>query len=177
MPAAGSVPSVDSSANSSQGAQESTTYWSPAATVVASPRIDISPRARPSAASGSGGSPAPTGSRIDISPTHRRDMSPVARPSSMPPLERVQDKGKRLNPIVPLIRGMSSTGKPTSGITPEPAYLGTPKEAGRRSRSPPKMEQGQIPNAPPAWVGPIVPSHRGVGSVPRAMEGRSLIPI
>ena len=62
------------------------------------------------------------------------------------------------------IRGMSSAGLETSGISPEPLLLGTPREA--RSRSPVDKEKCDggpiaIESAPPAES-----SHRGSGSIP-----------
>ena len=172
MPAADGALSTgnDSSANSSGGGAQgaSTTFWSqensPAPTITNSPRVDISPRARPSIAPGSGGNPAKTGS------------VPLERPLFLPPLEQVMidESAQPVVPmmVVPMIRGMSSTGQDTSGNVPEAAYLGTPKgqpNDGRRSRSPPKDKAIKDVPVTPDWIEQAVVSHRGSGSVPMNM--------
>ncbi len=62
------------------------------------------------------------------------------------------------------IRGMSSAGLATSGVSPEPLLLGTPREA--RSRSPVDKEKGDMDPSAIEWAPPTECSHRGAGSIP-----------
>ncbi len=162
MPAAGSCPSTgndEKTDSSGGGAQEGSCTWysqppSPAPTETKSPRVDISPRAKPSTASRSGGDPAGPQSAIDISPV---------RPSWLPS-QHEPDDGFPKHSVVPPIVGLSSAGAPTSGLTPVPAHLGTPRDA--RSRSPTHYQEleDRVPPSP-QWPDHDIVSHRGEGTI------------
>ena len=163
MPAAGSCPSTgndERTDSSGGGAQEGSCTWysqppSPAPTETKSPRIDISPRAKPSTALHCGGDSAVPQSVIDISP-----VRPARLPSQHEP-----DGGLPKPSVVPPIVGLSSAGAPTSGLMPVPAHLGTPREA--RSRSPTQYEEleDRVPPSPQWPDQDVVVSHRGKGTI------------
>ena len=163
MPAAGSCPSTgndEKTDSSGGGAQEGSCTWysqppSPAPTETKSPRVDISPRAKPSTALHSGGDSAVPQSVVDISP-----VRPARLPSQHEP-----DGGLPKPSVVPPIVGLSSAGAPTSGLMPVPAHLGTPREA--RSRSPTQYEEleDRVPPSPQWPDQDVVVSHRGKGTI------------
>ncbi len=162
MPAAGSCPSTgndERTDSSGGGAQEGSCTWysqppSPAPTETKSPRIDISPRAKPSTALHSGGDSAVPQSVVDISP-----VRPARLPSQHEP-----DGGLPKPSVVPPIVGLSSAGVPTSGLTPVSAHLGTPRD--ERSRSPTHYQEleDRVPPSP-QWPDQDVVSHRGEGTI------------